>query len=405
MTDDDARPHGAVPVTALLIGTIAVQTAVPPFATDMYTPAFPVVTTSLGTTASLVGLTLTAFFLGFGLGQLVGGSWSDSRGRRVPIIIGGLVCTAGAVACALSPTIAFLIVARVVQGFGGGIAAAVARAVIVDVARGPMLAKVMSVMQALGGLAPMVAPVVGALVLTLSGWRTVFWTLVVFGALMVVTASLFIPETLAPERRHAGGLRQSVGGIARVVQIKPFLAYMLISTFSGFGMMAYIANSSYVLQVQKGMQPLAFSFFFAGTALSQVLLSIVNARLVGRVKPITLIRVGLTASTVAVVALAVGVIFLGTPLVLTCAGFVVLMASQAFVFGNAGALAASKATHIAGAAAAVQGVAQSLAGALSAPLASSGGGATALPMIAVMVTGVSLSIIAQTIATRRFPTA
>jgi len=105
----------------------------------------------------------------------------------------------GAIGCALSPTIYFLIAARVVQGFGGGIAAAVARAVIVDVAHGTMLAKVMSVMQAIGGLAPMIAPVVGALVLTVANWRAVFWTLVIFGGLMVVTAAFNIPETLEPE--------------------------------------------------------------------------------------------------------------------------------------------------------------------------------------------------------------
>jgi DHA1 family bicyclomycin/chloramphenicol resistance-like MFS transporter len=165
-------------------------------------------------------------------------------------------------------------------------------------------------------------------------------------------------------------------------------------------MMAYIANSSYVLQVMKGMKPLEFSFFFAGTALTQVLLSIVNARLVGRVAPRRMITIGLTTSSLAVLALLLGVLFWGTPLILTCAGFMVLMASQAFIFGNAGALAASKATHIAGAAAAVQGVAQSLAGALAAPLASAGGGATAVPMVLVMVTGVTLSITALTIAKR-----
>lgn len=404
MSHVDTRPPSAVPVTALLIGTIAIQTAVPPFATDMYTPAIPVVTTALGTTAAMVGLTLTTFFLGFGLGQLIGGPWSDSRGRRTPIIVGGLICAVGAVGCSVAPTIWLLIAARVIQGIGGGIAAATARAVIVDVARGPALAKLMSVMQALMGLAPMVAPVVGALVFTAAGWRAVFWTLAGFGVLMVVTSSLFIPETLAPADRHAGGLRQSIGGIAAVVRIKPFLAYMVISTFSGFGMMAYVANSSYVLQVQKGMQPIQFSLFFAGTALTQVMLSIVNARLVGRVRPVRLIVIGLSCSAAAVLALTVGVLFLGTPLILTCVSFVVLMASQAFVFGNAGAIAASKATHIAGAAAAVQGVAQSLAGALSAPLASSGGGTTAVPMIAVMLTGVSLSILSLTIATRRYGT-
>lgn len=107
----------------------------------------------LSTTAGAVGLTLTAFFLGMALGQLVGGPL-DRHGRRRPMLIGGLLCTLGAVGCALAPSIGFLIVFRVLQGFGGGVASVVARAVVVDVAHGDALAKVMSIMMALGGLAP-----------------------------------------------------------------------------------------------------------------------------------------------------------------------------------------------------------------------------------------------------------
>ena len=199
-----------------LVLTLALQCAVPPFATDMYTPAFPRVTSDLDTSASLVGLTLTTFFLGMALGQLLGGPLSDQRGRRTPLIVGGLICTLGAVGCAVAPSIGFLIVFRVVQGFGGGLAAVVARAVVVDVAKGDLLAKVMSIMMALGGLAPMVAPVVGGAVLTLGGtWRTVFWILVGFGLLMMITAIVFVPESLPRERRHGGGLRQFTSGLSR----------------------------------------------------------------------------------------------------------------------------------------------------------------------------------------------
>ena len=98
--------------------------------------------------------------------------------------------------------------------------------------------------------------------------------------------------------------------------------------------------------------------------------------------------------------LTVGVLFLGTPLLLTCAGFLILMAAQAFVFGNSGALAASQATHIAGSASAALGVAMALAGAVAAPLASSGGGETAVPMIIVMITGVTCSVLAFLFLTR-----
>ncbi len=395
------RPGAAAAVSTSLVLTLALQSAVPPFATDMYTPAFPEVTTGLATSASLVGLTLTTFFLGMALGQLLGGPLSDQRGRRTPLIVGGLICTLGAVGCAVAPSIEFLIMFRVVQGFGGGLAAVVARAVVVDVARGDLLAKVMSIMMALGGLAPMVAPVVGGAVLTLGGnWRTVFWILVGFGLLMMITAIAFVPESLPPERRHGGGLRQFTSGLSRVIRIRSYVGYTLTAALSGFTMMAYIANSSYVLQEQKGLQPMPFALFFAATALSQVLLSIVNAKIVGRFRPRRLIGFGLTLAALAVAALAVGVFALDTPLLLTCAGFLTLMAVQAFIFGNASALAAEQARDVAGAASAVLGVAQAVAMAVSAPLASSGGAATAVPMIWVMITGVAGSIFAFLVLSR-----
>jgi MFS transporter, DHA1 family, multidrug resistance protein len=106
-------------VTTALILALALQSAVPPFATDMYTPAFPQVTADLAAPASLVGLTLTTFFLCMAAGQLHGGPWSDQRGRRMPMIVGGVICTLGAVGCALAPSIWVLIMFRIVQGFGG----------------------------------------------------------------------------------------------------------------------------------------------------------------------------------------------------------------------------------------------------------------------------------------------
>ncbi|MBK8447326.1 MAG: multidrug effflux MFS transporter [Micropruina sp.] len=393
-------------VSLSLVLTLALQSAVPPFATDMYTPAFPYVTSDLATSASLVGLTLTTFFLGMALGQLLGGPLSDQRGRRLPLIAGGLLCTLGAVGCALAPSIGWLIGFRVLQGFGGGIAAVVARAVIVDVARGDVLARVMSIMMALGGLAPMIAPVAGGAVLTFGGtWRTVFWILVGFGLVMMITAIVWVPESLPPERRHSGGLRQFASGLGQVVKIRVFVGYTLTAALSGFTMMAYIANSSYVLQEQKGLQPMPFALFFAATALAQVLLSILNARIVGRFRPRTLIGFGLVMSSFAVAALAVGVFALGTPLLLTCAGFLVLMAVQAFIFGNASALAASEAPQVAGAASAVLGVVQAVAMAVSAPLASSGGAETAVPMIWVMLVGVAGALVAFLVVARPRPDA
>jgi len=396
------RAAGTATVTTALILTLALQSAVPPFATDMYTPAFPRVTADLATSASLVGLTLTMFFLGMALGQLLGGPLSDQRGRRTPMIAGGLICTLGAVGCAFAPSIGLLIVFPSGAGLrrrlcGGGRPCRRCRRRQGRPAGQGDVDHDGSRWAGADG-----RPVLGGTVLTLGGtWRTVFWFLVGLGLLMMITAIVFVPESLPVEQRHGGGLRLFASGLSEVLRIRLFVGYMLTAALSGLTMMAYIANSSYVLQEQKGLQPMPFALFFASTALSQILLSIVNAKIVGRhFRPRSLIGFGLTLATLAVAALTVGVFALDTPLLLTCAGFLVLMAVQAFIFGNANALAAAEAPHIAGAASAVLGVTQAVAMATSAPLASSGGAATAVPMIWVMIAGVAGSLFAYLVLAR-----
>lgn len=381
------RPEPVITVGLLL--TLAVQNAVPPFATDMYSPAFPRVAADLATSASAVGLTLTAFFVGMALGQVVGGATSDQLGRRVPMVIGGVVCMVGAIVCALSPAIAVLLVGRLLQGLGGGAAAVVGRAVLVDLVHGKRLAAMMSILMAVGALAPMIAPVAGGAVLSVSSWRAVFWCLTGFGSLMVILAVVFVPESLPAEQRQTGGMSRFAIAARGLVAHRSYMGYMLVSTFSSFAMFAYISSSSFVLQEIKGLRPMTFSLFFAGTAGSQMLLSVLNARLVRRVRPRILIGVGLSVSTLGALIVTTAVLALDVALIPVCTGFLLLMGAQAFVFGNASALALGQVRGAAGAASAVLGVAQAIGNATSAPLASSGGGASAIPMVVVMVVGVA----------------
>jgi len=374
-------------VTAGLLVALAVQNSVPPFATDMYAPSFPALTADLKTTSALVGLTLTTFFIGMGLGQMFGGAFSDQVGRRRPVIVGGLICTLGALGCVLAPSVGVLIVARLIQGFGGGMASASGRAVLVDLAVGRHLASAMSLMMALGGLAPMIAPVVGGMIATVATWRVVFWCLVGFGAIMTGVAVLVIPESLPPLRRRTGGLVRTLGGLGTLLRRPPFVCFMFVSCFSSFAMFAYIADSSYVLQDITGLSPLMFALAFALNALVQMGIAFLNARLVGRFDPRRLLRLGLTMAAVAVCFLAVSVFALGTPLWLTAGSFTLLMAGQGFIFGNSSAIALSHARESAGIGSALMGLLQSLASSLSAPLASSGGGRTAVPMVIVMLIG------------------
>ena len=165
MTTNDTRDRGGIiggALTVALLVTLAVQNAVPPMATDMYSAAFPQITADLATNSTMLGFTLTTFFVGYASGQILGGAISDQIGRRRPIVAGGIIALVGSMICVFTPGIWVLLVGRVFQGLGGGVASSVGRAILVDVAHGKTLARAMSLLQAIVGFAPMLAPVLGA---------------------------------------------------------------------------------------------------------------------------------------------------------------------------------------------------------------------------------------------------
>ena len=116
--------------------------------------------------------------------------------------------TVASVVCAVAPTIAVMMAARFVQGFAGGWAMVIGRAVIVDLATGARLVRVLNVIAGVGGIAPIVGPLIGAVILQLSHWRVSFWTVAALGAAMTVAVLVAVPESLPPDRRHGGGLRR-----------------------------------------------------------------------------------------------------------------------------------------------------------------------------------------------------
>ena len=213
------RPGGrrAGPVLGkVVLGTVVLVSAIAPLATDMYVPAFPQVGDDLAASATQVQLTLTTFFVGMALGQLVGGPVSDARGRRTPLLVSLVVMTAASVACAFAPSIGLMMLVRFVQGFSGGWAMVTARSVVIDLSEGPRLVRHLNVIAGITGVAPIVGPLMGAAILQLTDWRVSFWVVAALGAAMVLTVALGVPESLPAERRHGGGLRQ-LGGAARHV--------------------------------------------------------------------------------------------------------------------------------------------------------------------------------------------
>jgi len=391
-------PSRPAKVTVAVIATVVFLTAIAPLATDMYVPAFPAVAADLAATATQVQLTLTTFFFGMALGQLAGGPVSDQRGRRLPLIGGVVLMTVASVVCALAPSIAVMMIARFVQGFAGGWAMVIGRAVIVDLATGAQLVRVLNVIAAVGGLAPIVGPLLGAVILQLSHWRVSFWTVAALGVAMTVAVLGVVPETVPRAERHGGGLRVFARAAREVLSHRRYVGYVLVSASSMGAVFAYVATSAFVLQSMNGVSPGLYSVDFAANAGGMTLAALLAARLAGRASTRKVIAVGQVAGLSAGIAMLVGAIWFDTPLLVALVSFFVLMTAQGLIGPNGGALASAEIPEHPGTGSAVLGFVQWTAAGILAPIAGLGGEHTAVPMAVLMVTCIALSVFGLVLA-------
>ncbi|WP_285032632.1 multidrug effflux MFS transporter [Mycolicibacterium sp. lyk4-40-TYG-92] len=401
-TIDQSRQGGGrntVALSATVLGTIVLITAIAPLATDMYVPAFPLVGRDLLASATQVQLTLTTFFVGMALGQLVGGPASDRIGRRTPLLVSLAVLTVASALCAYSPTIGVMMLSRLLQGFSGGWAMVIARSIVVDLTRGAELVRAMNLVAGVGGIAPIAGPLLGGVILQFSHWRVSFWLVAGLSALMFVAVALGVTETLPADNRHSGGLSHIKETTAAVLRHRRFVGYLLVFGSSMGMIFAYVATSAYVLQSMNGLSPVVYSIDFAFNAAGLTIATLAAARLANRVSTRTLVGIGLVVSAAAGAVLLIGAIWFAMPLPVALAGFFILMSAQGLVGPNAGALASDAVPDHPGAGSALLGFLQWCLAGVIAPLAGLGGTESAVPMAAIVTilaigSGLALRVLA-----------
>ncbi|MBB2899923.1 DHA1 family bicyclomycin/chloramphenicol resistance-like MFS transporter [Kineococcus radiotolerans] len=378
-----ATPSQEVPPRLLV--TIALLCAIGPFGIDTYLPTFPDLARDLSTSAARVQLTLTTFMLGMAVGQLVLGPLSDRLGRRRLLLAGTAVTFLAGVVCALSPSIGVLVAARLVQGLAGAAGMVIGRAVIADLATGRTAARAFSTLGVIGGVAPVLAPVLGGLIAGHGGWRGIFGVTALLAAAMLVAAWFVLPETLPRERRHAGGLREVASTARAVLSRRRYVGYVgcLVLVFAT--VFAYVSASPFVLQNVVGLSPRTYSVVFATNALGIVAAGAVSNRLLRRRTPAQVLTAGVALQVVCAAGLFTTVVALDAwaPAVLVLLWFT--MFSIGLVFGNATALAADEVRFASGTGSALQGALQFTVGALVSSLVGLAGEHSAVPMVAVML--------------------
>ena len=249
-----------------LISLLVIGSLVTPLSLDMYTPAVPHMTEHFSTSESMVNLTLVGYFLFYAVGLLAFGPTSDRYGRK-PVLLAGIFTYAlGSALCAVSGSIGMLIAMRVLQALGAGAVSAVSTAVVKDAVVPERREALLSVVQVMFVVGPVLAPVVGALILQVADWRMTFWVLAGIGLFCAVLALLF-DETLPADERYEGTVLGSVKQLGVVARNKGFSAFLGIVGLYNLPFMAYIAVGSYVYITFFGLSELEYSMYFAFAAL------------------------------------------------------------------------------------------------------------------------------------------
>lgn len=376
-----------------MIVVLGLLVALGPLTIDMYLPALPQIAEDYSVSSSVVQLTLTGTLAGLALGQLVIGPLSDSLGRRRPLMAGIVLHMAASLMCLFAPSVVVLGIARGLQGVGAAATMVVAIAVVGDLFSDSAAATVMSRLMLVLGVAPVIAPSLGAAVLLQFSWHWVFAVLVVLAGLLLLLAVLALPETLAVSHRRPLRIRGILGTYGELLRDRRFVILVLVAALGMSGLFAYIAGASFVLQGGYGLDQQEFALVFGAGAVALIGATQFNVVLLRRFAPQTITVWALGASVVA------GVVFVALALaeVGGIYSFVIpvwaVLAAMGFVIPNAPAVALSRHPDAAGTAAALLGAGQFGLGAAVAPLVGVLGN-DEFALAAVMTAGSVIALVA-----------
>lgn len=367
-----------------IIFTLGALAAIGPFSIDMYLPGFPAIAKDLDTDIAHVGVSLTSYFIGISVGQLIYGPLIDRFGRKKPLLIGLLIYIVAAVGCALAPDVFWLIGLRFLLALGGCVGMVASRAVVRDLFPPVETAKVFSTLILIMGVAPVIAPTIGGYVTASLGWRYIFLFLVLFALSMFLLVKRFLPESREPDP----GVSLKPVKIAReylqVFKEPEFVTYTLAGSISFAGLFAYISGSPFVFMEFFGLSETFYGWIFGLNAVGFISGSQIN-RLLLRKKSSAYISVRAAfLQFIAGACLAVGS-FAGylnaesTLFLIFC-----FMFFLGFIAPNTTALALQPFTRYIGSASALLGSFQMIAGALASALVSYFHDSTVMPMAITM---------------------
>lgn len=383
-------------VYVIVLGSL---TALGPFTIDLYLPAFPALQSELNVSEAAVQLTLTGTTLGFALGQLVVGPWSDAVGRRLPILVATSLHVLACAGAALAPEIVTLGVFRLLMGAGAAAGGVVAMAMVRDLFGGRPLVRMLSRLALVSGLAPVLAPVIGSQLLLVTDWRGIFVFLAGYGVLVVSAVALLIVETRPRAARHEREGRSLLQRYRAVLSDRVFLGVAVIGGMTFAGLFTYLSSSSFLFQGLYGFDAQQYGLLFAVNSLGVVVGVQASSYLSRRIGPqwilaITTVTLFTSAGLIALFDL------LGLGLWGTLVPLWFFIASCGFSFPCVQVLGLVNHGREAGTAASLLGAVNFGTAGLLLPISGVFGATSAVPMALVMTATAAVSILALWLVVR-----
>ncbi|MDR0806181.1 MAG: Bcr/CflA family multidrug efflux MFS transporter [Enterobacteriaceae bacterium] len=385
-TESAIKPVSPLPAgvsRGWLIFILGLLSMLMPLSIDMYLPALPNIALGFGVSDGMVQLTLSVYIIGFAIGQLVYGPVSDSIGRKSVIIVGVLVFAVAAAGCALSQTVGQLILLRCLHGLAAASASVVINALMRDLFSKDEFSRMMSFVTLVMTIGPLLAPIIGGLLLVWFSWHAIFWSLSGMALLAVIIVAFCIPETLHKHNRQKFSLMTTLRNFVSLFRHRRVISYMLSSAFSFAGMFSFLSAGPFVYIDLNGVSPQNFGYYFALNIIFLFIMTTINSRNVRRLGAVRMLRLGLTVQFVMgmwlVFSQASGLGFWA--LVLGVAGY---MGSISMISSNAMAVILEDFPHMAGTAASLAGTLRFGVGAAVGGLLALTTSHTAWPMISSM---------------------
>lgn len=367
-----------------LILILGLLTAIGPFSIDMYLPAFPAIAKGLNTTVAQVMLSLSSFFIGISVGQLVYGPMLERFGRKKPLYVGLVIYLLASIGCAFTASINALIVFRFLQALGSCAGMVTSRAIVRDLFAVKDNAKVFSSLMLVVAVSPIIAPTAGGYITSALGWRYVFAALIVVDIAILAGVYFLLPESKKPDASHSLKPMAIARNFYRILIQPQFYIYALTGAVAASGLYAYISGSPQVFIEMFGVNEKQYGWIFAIIAMGIIGASQINTLVLRKHPSEKIVQTALIVQSIVGVTLAGIAFFNWSELYTTIALAFLYLGCQGFIFPNASALTMAAFGHNAGNASALMGAIQMGIGALASATVSILQNHTALPMSGVM---------------------